>query len=86
MENTEKYIMLEKVSEDLEIFFGESECDIVVSDEEVINIYLDLPNTENYNDFLQEVENFFKNSEYDVEDFEIEGDHEGHIELVYIGE
>ena len=86
MENTEKYLMLEKVSEDLEVYFSESECDIVVSDEEVINIYLDLPNTENYNDFLQEVENFFKNSEYDVEDFELDGDYEGHIELVYIGE
>lgn len=49
----------------------------------VIEIYLDLPNTDNYNSTLAVVENFF--DRYYVEDFEIDGDYEGLITLEYIG-
>jgi len=79
----DKYLFVEKLSEDIDIFFSESECDVVVSDEEIVNIYLNLPNTENYNDFITEVETFFKSSKYHIEDFEIDGDYEGHIIITY---
>ena len=78
--------MLEKLSEDLGNELEEAECDIVVQEEESVNIYLDLPETENYNHFIELVERFFRNSRYDVEDFEISGDYEGHIEIIYEGE
>ncbi len=83
MDTDEKFIMLEKLAEDLENELEEAECDIVVQEEESINIYLDLPETENYNYFIEEVERFFRNSRYDVEDFSIYVYYEGNIEIMY---
>ena len=86
MEHEEKYELLEKLAEEIDIYFSESECDVIVQDEESINIYLDLPNIQNYNDFITEVERFFAISKNDIEDFEIDGDYEGQIIIVYEGE
>jgi hypothetical protein len=47
---------------------------------------LDLPSTDNYDNHITEIERFFKFSDYDVEDYEIDGDYEGQITISYIGE
>jgi hypothetical protein len=86
MESEEKFKVLEQLSEDLYVHFGEEDCDIVVQNEESVNIYLNLPNTENYTTFLDKVERYFSKAKYDIEDWEIDGDYEGHIEILYIGD
>jgi len=85
MDYEEKFVMLEELAEHIELYLAEKECDIVVS-EDTVNVYLDLPNTDNYNYFINKIEKIFSKIEYDVEDFEIDGDYEGHIIISYIGE
>jgi len=71
---------------ELSHYFGEDECEVTLDADGNVNIYLHLPNTENYNSFLLLVDDFFPESSYDIEDFEIDGDYEGNIEINYIGE
>jgi len=85
-EQEEKYTMLEQFAEDIETYLAEKECEVEVQDDEIVSIYLELPNTENYNYFINKIEKIFSKMKWDVEDWEIDGDYEGHIELVYIGE
>ena len=81
----EKYTMLEQFVDDVEVYLGREECE-VMQDGEIVNIWLDLPDTENYNYFINKIEKMFSKIKWDVEDWEIDGDYEGHIELAYIGE
>ena len=37
--------------------------------------------TENYDEYVQEMKVCFSNSKFDIEDFEMDGDYEGHIIL-----
>jgi hypothetical protein len=68
-------------------FYDNNDIDLQVElDDYEISIYLDLPSTENYNNHINEVEKFFRYSNYDIEDFEIDGDYEGCITLIYEGE
>ena len=76
---------LEQFVDDVEVYLGREECE-VIQDDEIVNIWLDLPNTENYNYFINKIEKIFSRTKWDVEDWEIDGDMEGHIELAYIGE
>jgi hypothetical protein len=77
--------IIEDLVEELYEKIGDEECSIT-SDENVISIYLDLPDTENYTVFLDKVERFMVKSKYDIEDFEIDGDYEGQIDIVYEGD
>ena len=81
-------IELSEFTNDLrDYFYDEGNVDVQVEqDDNEVNIYLDLPSTENYDAHIEEVESFFRNSEYDVEDFDIDGDYEGCITLSYEGE
>ena len=81
-----KIYILEQFAEDIELYLAEKECEVTLQDEESVNIYLDLPNTENYNYFINKIEKIFSKTKWDVEDWEIDGDMEGHIEILYIGE
>jgi len=80
--------MNEELAEDLrDYLYDEGFIDAQIEqDDEVTNIYLDLPNTGNYDTHIEAVESFFAQSVFDVEDFEIDGDYEGHIEITYEGE
>ena len=79
---------LAEFTDDLrDYFYDEGDIDLQVEqDDNEINIYLDLPSTENYDAHIDEIESFFRNGNYDVEDFEISGDYEGTITLTYEGE
>ena len=79
---------MEDLGEDLrDYFYDENNVDLQVeTDEDEINVYLDLPSTDNYDNHITEIERFFKFSDYDVEDYEIDGDYEGQITISYIGE
>ena len=78
--------MLDEITEDLrDYFYDKGDTDLQVElDDEIINVYLDLPDTRNYDSHIDAIERFFRRSKYDVEDFEISGDYEGHIEILYI--
>ncbi len=60
---------------------GDIDLQVELGDEEEINIYLDLPNTENYNYHIDILEDFFRDREYDNEDFSVDGDYEGTITI-----
>jgi len=77
--------MLEQFTEDLrDYFYDECNTDVQVElDDNEINVYLSLPSTSNYDAHIYAIERFFKRSEYDVEDFDIDGDYEGVITIVY---
>lgn len=77
--------LVEDLAEELHENIGEYECTID-SEDNVITIYLDLPDTYNYNTFISKIERFLVKSKYDIEDFDIDGDYEGQIEIVYEGE
>jgi hypothetical protein len=76
--------ILEDLTEELYENMGD-ECTIEL-DGDIITIYLNLPNTEYYTNFVSKLERFLVKSKYDIEDFEIDGDYEGQIELAYEGE
>ena len=68
-------------------FYDEDNTDLEVEqDDNEINIYLDLPSIENYDIHISRIEKFFRSTKYDVEDFEIDGDYEGYITIIYEGE
>ena len=77
--------LVEDLAEELYESIGEDECTIETEDN-IITIYLDLPDTENYISFVNTIERFIVKSRYDIEDFEIDGDYEGQIDIVYEGE
>ena len=77
--------LVEDLVEELYESIGEDECTIETEDN-VITIYLDLPDTENYISFVNVIEKFLVKSRYDIEDFEIDGDYEGQIDIIYEGE
>ena len=81
-------IDLEEFTETLrDYFYDNGNVDIQVElDEDTIYVYLDLPSVENYEKHMYYIERFFNKSLFDVEDFEIDGDYEGQIEIFYIGE
>jgi len=81
-------IKLDEFTEDLrDYMYDEGFIDAQIEqDDEEVNVYLDLPNTENYDTHIEVIESFFAQSNYDVEDFEIDGDYEGHIYILYEGE
>ena len=78
-------MQLEEFIEDLRNYFydnGDIDLQLELGEEE-INIYLDLPSTENYDVHIDMIEEFFSYSEYDIEDFSIDGDYEGTI-IIYL--
>lgn len=79
---------LETVVEELrDYFYDKNNEDVQVKlDENEINVYLDLPDTRNYDAHIDTIERFFSKSKYDVEDFDFDGDYEGTITLTYEGE
>ena len=77
--------LVEDLAEELYESIGEDECTIETEDN-VITIYLDLPDTDNYISFVNVIERFLVKSRYDTEDFEIDGDYEGQIDIIYEGE
>jgi len=77
--------VIEELAEEMYENIGEDECTIDVQDN-IIVVYLDLPNTENYVSFINIIERFLTKSKFDIEDFDIDGDYEGQIEIVYDGE
>jgi len=77
--------VIEELAEEMYETIGEDECTIDVQDN-VITIYLDLPNTENYISFINIIERFLTKSKFDIEDFDFDGDYEGQIEIIYDGE
>jgi len=77
--------VIEELAEEMYESIGEDECTIDVQDN-IIVVYLDLPNTENYVSFINIIERFLTKSKFDIEDFDIDGDYEGQIEIVYDGE
>ena len=81
---------LEELAEELRDYFYDNRIEEqqVEYDEDAseINIYLDLPDTDNYDDYVREIELFFRSSDSDIDDFDIDGDYEGVITLTYEGE
>jgi len=76
---------LEELAEELYETIGEDYCTIEVEQDTII-VFLDLPSTENYTSFVNTIERFLLKSKYHIEDFEIDGDYEGQIEIIYEGE
>lgn len=81
----DKSTLIEQFTDDLETYLQDDECE-VIQEAGTVNVYLDLPNTENYNHFVSKVERVFSKTKYDTEDWEIDGDYEGCIEIMYVGE
>jgi hypothetical protein len=79
---------MEVFGEDLrDWFYDNGDTDVQVEvDEDEVNVYLDLPSTDNYDAHIIAIESFFRDSDFDVEDYEIDGDYEGQITISYIGE
>jgi len=77
--------LVEDLAEEIYESVGEDECTIK-TEENIITIYLDSADTENYISFVNAIEKFLVKSRYDIEDFEIDGDYEGQIDIVYEGE
>jgi hypothetical protein len=77
---------MEELAELMELYLAEKECEVDVVDDDRIEIYIDLPSTDNYNYFIAKIEKIFRKVPFDVEDYEIDGDYEGQIAIVYIGE
>jgi len=66
-------------------FYYDGNIDLQVEvDDNTISIYLDLPSEANYDSHMILLEEFFSENNYDVEDFDIDGDYEGTITLEYI--
>ena len=78
---------LSKIAEDLRnYFYDDHDVDLQVElDDNEINVYLDLPSTENYDNHIEAIENYFRDSDNDIDDFDIDGDYEGTITLTYVG-
>ena len=68
---------LEDQYSELEVIFNEEDLEIV--------IILENPNINNYNDALEFVELFFiESNKYHIESFEIDGDYEGTLTLLFL--
>jgi hypothetical protein len=77
---------LEDIVEDVRDYFyenGNTDLQVEIGESE-FSIFLDLPNTSNYEYHINELEKFFRVSDdHDIEDFDIDGDYEGIITAVY---
>ena len=53
---------IEEFTEDLREYFQmENNVELQIEqDENIVNVYLDLPNTDNYDTHIDEIENFFR--------------------------
>jgi len=83
-------MILEELAEVLKDYFYDNEIyeQEVEYDEDTqeVNIYLNLPNEDNYNEYLREIELFYRQSKFHIDDFDIDGDYEGQITIIYEGE
>lgn len=76
--------MIEDFTEDLKTYFIDDNDIKITQDKDKIYLLLDLPNTDNYESYMEELELFFDSSIYDVEHFDIDGDYEGEIEITVL--
>ncbi len=73
---------LEELSSNLGVYlsYKSAYADLYLEDGELI-ISLELPSEDNYNEYIDIIENFFNEAGYDIEEYIIEGDYEGIIKI-----